>query len=477
MKPRIKVYAGASLTSEQVIDYQTIWLNNALLRIDTDEVLKKAGKNRADLANLLYDDEIDQAVTRRKEALKNTKFNLTPSNSRVAKFVFNQLNEHLNTILDGCINSRLFGYDIAEMIWDLDGQYRQIKSIVSKPIEWFDITTSDVLYYPNNAQMPIKLSSQDNFAYKYLVAINEPTFKNPKGKALLSRVYWLWYFKTNGWQFWSKYLERFGSPLVIGKSDADTQDEMNQFASVLLSAHNSGVIAVGSGDEVNIAQSSGGGEAFERYYDAVNRRIAVYLLGQTLTTGTDSGGTYGQGLIHQEQQEIIFNSDREHARKIVQRFINLICFANGMTAPVFGWITDVGLQQERAKRDLVLYEQGVRFTTDYYADMYDLENKHFNVLTNTTTNNNSSKENTMAFTKQQQGLETIADELLGSKTLPIPKDELLDCIKQADNPTHLFELLADKVGNDLDNNAFGKLLSESLTLAIARGYVDSEIVK
>lgn len=487
-KPKAKVFAGSSLTSEQIVDYQAQWAYQILSKLDTDEVLKKAGKSRADLSGLLYDDEIEQAIDRRKQTLKTTKYTLTPSDGAVARFVFDELNVHLPAILNASIDSKMYGYDVAEMIWDLSGQYRRVRSIVSKPIEWFEITNHDVLYYPNNTLTPIVISNQDNFIYKYLISIHEPTYKNPKGKALLSRVYWLWYFKTNGWRFWSKYLERFGSPLIIGKSDAQTQDDMTKFASVLLSAHNSGVIAVGNGDDVQIAQPSDTGNAFMLYDTAVKKRITIYLLGQTLTSGTDNGGTYGQGKIHQAQQEIIFNSDREHARTSVQRFIDIICHTNGMQAPRFEWISDVGLQQERASRDLVLHHQGVRFTKSYYADMYDLEDEHFWLDDNHTSKNytprasflnNTAQAQTqagsMAFTKQQQGLETIADELLANKSLPIPKDKLVMCIQQANNPTHLFELLADTVGHDLDNNAFAKLLSQSLALAAARGYVDSEI--
>lgn len=484
-KPRVKVFAGASLSREQVVDYHAQWVYNALVRIDADEVLKKAGKSRADLAGLLYDDEVDQAVSRRKEVLRNTKFNLTPSNSRVAKFVFAELEKHLPTLLMSAIDSRMYGYDVAEMLWDTTGQYNQVVSITSKPLEWFEIKNNgDVNYHPNNGQMPIKISEQDDFVYRYLISINEPSFKMPQGKALLSRVYWLWYFKTNGWRFWSKYLERFGSPLVVGKSDAQTQDEMTRFASVLLSAHNSGVIAVGSGDDVQIAQPSGSGEAFQRYDDAVNKRITTYLLGQTLTSGVDNGGTYGQGAIHQEQQEIIFNSDREHARQTIQRFIDVICYANGVASPQFNWITDVGLQPERASRDLVLYQQGVRFTRSYYGDIYDLEDGHF-FLVDTPPSKPTTAPVTQSpvqanagfdrqFTKEQQALEELADELLAEKHLPMPKEVLKDCIKQANNPTHLFELLADKIGHDLDNNAFSKVLAESLALASARGYIDGE---
>lgn len=483
---RKKVYSGGGMNQSQAIDYQAQLFYQALLSIDSDDVLRKAGKTRADLANLLYDDEIDQAISRRKEILKTSKFTLTPSNSRVAKFVFSQLEEHLQEILSASISSKMYGYDVAEMLWDSTGQLNTVTSVVSKPLEWFDINNmGEVKYLPNNGQPPITISKQDDFMYRYLVQRHEPSFKQPKGRALLSRVYWLWYFKTNGWRFWSKYLERFGSPLVIGKSDAETQAEITEFAGVLLSAHNSGVIAVGSGDDVQIAGASGSGEAFARYDEAVNRRITTYLLGQTLTSGTDTGGTYGQGMVHQAQQEIIFNSDREQARIAVQRFIDVVCYANGFEPPTFAWVTDTGLQTDRATRDVLLYQQGLRFTQSYYADIYDLEDNHFWLVENppqvggvntpvAQLPTQANAGNDMPFTNEQQALENLADDLLAEKHLPMPADKLKACILQATSPTHLFELLADTVGHDLDNNAFGKVLAESLALASARGYIDSE---
>lgn len=65
-------------------------------------------------------------------------------------------------------------------------------------------------------------------------------------------------------------------------------------------------------------------------------------------------------MVHQAQQEIIFNSDREQARVAVQRFIDVLCYANGFESPTFAWVTDTGLQTDRATRDVLLYQQGIK---------------------------------------------------------------------------------------------------------------------
>lgn len=438
-----------TLQTAQAIDYQTQYFFKHLLKIDSDEVLKTAGITRQSLGKLLSDDEIDQAIDRRKQALMNGRYQLTPSSGIAPKFVFEELDKFLGDIVTASLDSRLYGYDVAEMVWEL-GKTNRVKSITSKPLEWFNIlNTGEVYYYPNNGQSPIEISSQDEFVYRYLVQVNEPTFKQPLGKSLLSRVYWLWYFKHNGWRFWSKFLERFGSPLLVGKADTVTEDEANDFASALLSAHNSGVITVGADDDIQAITANGNGEPFAIFHEAINKRITTYLLGQTLTSGVQKGGTYGQGLVHQEQQQIIFDSDKAHAKKAIQRFIDVICFANGYTPPKFEWVSDRGLQADRANRDKVLYEQGVRFTRAYYGDVYDLEEHHFYlvddmpVLPNVAVSNTQSGAKTAInnpYTKNQQRLETLASiasnqlnfgEFAGLIANAKDKDELFDSLCKA----------------------------------------------
>ena len=45
----------------------------------------------------------------------------------------------------------------------------------------------------------------------------------------MSSLYWLFFFKQNGFKFWAKFLERFGTPILLGKvkegDDEDKKDE------------------------------------------------------------------------------------------------------------------------------------------------------------------------------------------------------------------------------------------------------------
>ena len=131
-----------------------------------------------------------------------------------------------------------------------------------------------------------------------------------------------------------------------------------------------------TGDTVDTIGAVGSGESFKAYDDAINRRLSRYLLGATLTAGTDTGGTYGQGKVHQSQQEIVFNGDKKFATKYIPQFINMVCKMSGVTPPVFTYRIDRGAQTELAQRDMMLVNQGLELEVDDYSDTYDIEKRY-----------------------------------------------------------------------------------------------------
>lgn len=474
------------LYTEQAINKYSQFFDN-IARLDTDTVLIKAGIARHELEGLLYDDEIDEKVERRLEYLTQARYTLSPSDGDVAGFIYEQLDRHLESILTASLNSKLYGYSVCELVWDkahrlATGLLRPLK-VIEKPMEWFEPTNDGrLLYYPAMQSTPLDV----DITYKYLLQQHRPTFKNPKGKALLSRIYWLWYFKKNGWQFWSKFLERFGAPLLIGK----TEGEPAELAAALAQAHNQSIVAMPVGDDVSSVSANGNGEAFKAYDDAINKRIARYLLGQTLTTGVDNGGTYGQGVVHQEQQEIIFNSDKKHAVKYVQHFIDVLCLLNNYAPPQFEFQTEKGFQTARAERDSKLHSQGVMFTKRYYADMYDIDEQYIAGINNDTpvmplakpinasinkyglTSTTKAINTDKQFTPEQQQIESHADDILANAVLPIDQQALKKIVASAKDLDDLQAKLYDLAGQDMTR--FQSLIESALMVTDVLGYADSQ---
>ena len=303
-------------------------------------------------------------------------------------------------------------------------------------------------------------------------------------------MYWLHYFKTNGWRFWSKFLERFGSPILIGKSEATSDDDAQDFANAMLAAHNSGIVVIDKAEDVTPVTANSDGEAFVAYNDVTKQGITTYLLGQTLTSGTDGGGTYGQGKIHQEQQEIIFNSDRKHALKAVQQFIDIICLANGYDAPEFKWIAKKVIPVDQLDADKKAYDMGLRFNKSYFIDELGYEDRHIShveTFGSATTLPISAKANSFAsktwlpfkaadsdseFTDEQMELEAVADDALNASVQPFDTNAVLSAISNTTDADSLREALFNLCGEYLAESEFTQLVNTAIQVADVHGFAD-----
>lgn len=481
---KFRASSAGTLYTEQAVSRYDAFFDN-LMRVDTDETLRQVGMQRHQLSTLLYDDEIDEKVERRIENLTQASYTLSPSEGDEALFVYDQLNKHLESLVIASMNAKLYGYSVCEIVWDKE-TYKQTGimqplRLTEKPMQWFEPKNDGrLLFFADDMFAPVEVDTK----YKYLLQQHRATFDNPKGKALLSRIYWLWYFKKNGWKFWSKFLERFGSPLLIGT----TTDDPTLMASALAQAHSQSIFTMPDGDSVNTISSSGNGETFKAYDDAINKRIAKYLLGQTLTSGADGGGTYGQGKVHQEQQEIIFNSDKMFATRYIRQFINLICELNGIEeAPWFNFKPEKGIQDELANRDVKLTNQGVEFTRKYYEDTYDIESKYIKTVGVPVKLNKLPDDTAMAslasnlmaatttFTPEQEQLEKLSEYALNSRTQPIDPKAVLSIVKASKDADELTERLFDMVGNNLDESDFTALVAAVNQAADIHGMVDETL--
>lgn len=497
--------AKVGLTEEQAVSQLLILLTKFP---DLDEVLKQAGIRRDKLKVLLYDDEIAQAVETRMDALISTPVRLEPSDTPQSLFVQDQLKNNLDAVIAGAFQARLFGYSVMEVVYkDLSAEKGVgsigIEFVGEKPLEWFEPKSDGrLMYYPDNGAGGVYGIEIDQ-VNKFLLTRCKPTYLQPYGEALLSRLYWPWFFRYNGWKFWAKFLERFGAPLLVGKS-TDTK----AMVSALLLAHSQAVIGIDRADSVEAVGASGGnnGAAFESFETALIRRVQKLVLGQTLTSGTDGGsGNRALGQVHNSVRNDKRDSDIRLVRPTVQHLVDSLCQLNGFQPLEVVFADETGLEADRATRDKDLYAVGVRFTPEYFKDAYALTDDDFTVTsatpvdaTPTPVDPNAtpqdptqptdepaplpnpkaqaarlylSKDGT--FTPNQQVLENLADDALANAGNPIDPEKLRTAILAAHNPEDLAHRLFALLGDSLTETQFTKILERSLYAADVLGYINA----
>lgn len=89
-------------------------------------------------------------------------------------------------------------------------------------------------------------------------------------------------------KFWAKFVERFGNPLLVGKSSKSLEGMLK----ALLNAHASSVMFINADESVEAINSlKMVQQHLSHLIKKIERSIQKLVLGQTLTSGTDSSGS------------------------------------------------------------------------------------------------------------------------------------------------------------------------------------------
>jgi phage gp29-like protein len=487
-------FAPKTLYQETAID---LLVNQLFQREDTDETLKKLGVHRKELRVLESDDEIFAAIETRREALVATPWRLEPNTSRQAKFIEAQLKKQLVSIIRGCFDAVLYGYSVQEVIYrKTDDGKIGLESVSTKPSEWFEPKSNGELIYRS---MLDPVGSVVDKTHKFLLTLRNETYRQPYGEALLSRLYFPWLFRVQGWKFWAKNLERTGTPFLKGSAPNEiTQDgtpAVDHLATVLNAAVGSSTLALPDGWTAEFMSVQQNGATFEQFETAIIKRIQKVILGQTLTSDVGKSGSFAAAKVHQSVLDDRRKADIRLTTDTVQTLVNALHSLNGFTGepPVFVLEDDTGLETERADRDAKLTQAGVlKLTPDYLLRVYDFQEGDFEIppppaafaappptgekdknadLTQKTLDFAASNM-PLKFTPDQQIIEDLADNVLAKLNCPISKESIFNAIRAAKD----YDDLADRLAVlfvETDTSEFRTVLERATFAADLMGYANN----
>lgn len=369
-KVRSKALSAGSLsTHEAVSQFAT-----ALSRLpDLDETLRKAGIARHRLEVLLDDDEIAQTTETRLDALLATPYRIEPNDTKEAQLLRLELEEWFVEIATSAQNALLYGYSVQEAIYMQKDNRIGLEWIGEKPMEWFEPKSDGrLIYRPDGTGFEQAVDQQ----FKFFLTRRKATFKKPYGKPLLAVLYWLFFFKQNGFKFWAKQLERFGTPILLGKVAESDDERIAAMNSALLSAHAQSVISIDADDDVQILsgdKNASAGSSFEIFNSTLMKQIQKVVLGQTLTSGNDGGGSRALGEVHENVRKDKLKSDIRLITPTVQAVVNALCDLNGWQRHKVIIGDGKSLNKDQAQRDVDLKNAGAELSNQYFQREYGLQ--------------------------------------------------------------------------------------------------------
>ncbi len=469
---------------------------------DIDAVLLKAGIGRDKLRVLEFDDEISAALETRRDAITAMPWRIEPAldsgraGKKAAAAMWAMLEHMMPSIMRSAWDAVPYGYSVIECVYTQNDGIVTLERATGKPLEWFMPQRDGRLVYMADTGARDVVDTR----FKFILTLRASSYIQPYGEALLSRLYWPWYLRQEGWKMWARHLERHGSPMLVGKLEipksdrpltepeqAAQQDAINAALSGLAAALDRAVrsATVASTADISAINPGNAGEAFNAFNAAIDKRIQKAVLGQTLTSDVGSYGSYAAAKVHDSVRTDKRNADLKLVGGAVQKIINAIADLNGWPRPVFDWMLESELEEARAARDAVLANAGIAsFSRDYLLRVYDFEDSDLAPSPTMQKPAVQAASDSMAlqfasnhdeptrFTAGQQAVENQVYEALRETRQPLDITHIRSAIMGADSPEDLEQRLA--VLLDKQDPDYADLLARAQFAASVLGYINAE---
>lgn len=194
---------------------------------------------------------------------------------------------------------------------------------------------------------------------------------------LLLKIIPLTIWKKNALGAWAEYMERFGVPTVIGKTDASDLVSTNKMEGMLkhLTVGAYGLFKTDDVIEVIESGKSDAYQVFDKMIDRCNTEISKLILGQTGTT--DEKAFVGSAEVHERILKSLCDADLQEIYTINNT--QLLPLMNNLGFGLEGYYLDVEQEDEfdleqKSKFDIELLKTGkFTFTPEYIKEKYGTE--------------------------------------------------------------------------------------------------------
>ncbi|WP_056036590.1 DUF935 family protein [Loktanella sp. 3ANDIMAR09] len=282
-----------------------------------DDVLMSRGGIQA----LKFYDEIERdphafaVLTKRKAQLVAREWIVKPGGEaaidiQAAEFIEDVLaGIDFDDVCKSLLDATLKGFAVGEAVYRKDGRHKTLDRIVSLEQRRF---VFDLNWKPRLVttfqMMGERLPERKFIVHRFGVKGN-----NPYGIGLGAKLFWPVQFKRQGLAFWMRYMERFASPIPVGKHvQGAGAAEVDRLMNTLSAISGSSSITIPLGTELDTfeSQRSGSGD-YDSFAKFQNSEISKAVLGETLTTEMGDVGARAASETHASILDVLVDGDAD----------------------------------------------------------------------------------------------------------------------------------------------------------------------
>lgn len=373
-------------------------------------------------------------------------------------------------LLSQILETYLYGLNVFEVNYKLkDGFYYPI--LKQRDFRNFGFNENDELVYNGNGFEEIV---EDKKAIYGLFGSNF-LFKN--GDALLTKLCFPVKLKNASLKFWMEFLERFGSPWAVAKTDSDPDALASEIHQML----NGDSAVIDKEEELDLIQPKAKAN-YNEIIDYLDNQIRSVVLGANLSSQV-SGGSLAAAESHNQIRKDLAAQDGQIVLFILNRAIKFFKEINHFKDELYvQFFSEAEPKSELCERDLKLFNMGFCFDEEYIKSTYNvegeliretLEKKDFKDLEN----DKKVFENKVKFI-QKKPMDKI-DAALESKEFKVIDEQIKEKLEQAFNQLlndsnsyeELFENL-QKEFSDISINILEEFMFQALANSSILGYGD-----
>jgi len=292
------------------------------------------------------DGELDAHLRTRKSGVTRCEWNISPADdspeaeeaAELCREVLDELRDLRKAVFD-LLDAVPKGFSALEIDWETSADRWRPVDLIWRPQRWFTVADDGRTLRIRDGSVDGEEIPDLNFVIHRMQA--RSGFQARIGlMRSLTRAFIVRHFS---WKDWMRFAEVYGMPPRIGRLREGVPWDSDEAESLWNAVRALGMDAAAvlrQGDEIETLDVSqaGEGEIFERIQDRAGKELVLAILGQTLTSGGEEGGSYALGEVHNQVRWDLLEEDaRAVAETLEEQLLRPIVQLNLGDAPVPSW--------------------------------------------------------------------------------------------------------------------------------------------